>query len=247
VERFKDHFSSVAGEYARHRPGYPAELFAFLASLPAERERAWDCATGNGQAAVGLAAHFRRVVGSDASLQQLARAERAPGVAYWRALAERTGLRDRVVDLVTAAQGVHWFDFDAFWREVRRVLVPGGCVAVWTSYTTHVDPAVDAVLARFRAEVHDYWPPERRWVEEQYRTIPFPFAEIVAPEFEVREEWDLERLLGYLGTWSATRRYRELRGEDPVARLRRDLTAAWGEPSRRRLVRQPIHLRAGRG
>jgi len=246
VERFKDHFSSVASEYARHRPGYPPELFAFLASLPARRERAWDCATGNGQAAVGLAAHFRRVVGSDASLEQLARAQRAPGVAYWRALAERTGLRDGVVDMATSAQGVHWFDFGAFWAEVRRVLVPGGCVAVWTSYTTQVAPAVDAVLERFRERVRDYWPPERRWVEEQYRPLPFPFAEIAAPEFAVREEWNLDRLLGYLGTWSASRRYRELSGEDPVALARAELAAAWGDPSRRRLVRQPIHLRVGR-
>jgi SAM-dependent methyltransferase len=246
VEAFKDHFSPVAAEYARHRPGYPAELFAYLASLPRRRERAWDCATGNGQAAAGLAAHFRRVAGSDASLEQLLRAERAPEVAYWRALAERSGLRDGAVDLVTAAQAVHWFDFEAFWTEVRRVLAPGGCVAVWTSYTTRVEPEIDAQLERFRALVHDYWPPERRWVEEQYRTIPFPFAEVPVPDFEVREEWDLERLLGYLGTWSATRRYREARGEDPVAQVRAALESAWREPSRPRSVCQPIHLRAGR-
>jgi len=79
---FRDHFSGHAGSYARWRPGYPRELFEWVASLGGRCRTAWDCATGNGQAAGALAASFDRVVATDASLDQVARAVEYPGVSY---------------------------------------------------------------------------------------------------------------------------------------------------------------------
>lgn len=58
-------FSPLARSYAAFRPAHPGELFAWLASVVLRRDLAWDTATGNGQAALGLAEHFERVVATD--------------------------------------------------------------------------------------------------------------------------------------------------------------------------------------
>ena len=243
-----DHFSSVAEGYARHRPGYPAALFAWLADLPARRRLAWDAGTGSGQAAVGLAEHFERVVAVDPALAQVARARRHPRVAYRVAAAEASGLPDAAVDLAVAAQAVHWFDLGAYWREVGRVLAPGGAVAVWTYSSVAVTPAVDAVVeVYYHRIVGPFWPAERRVVEDGYRDLPFPFAEVEAPEMAMEEGWDLARFAGYLATWSASRRWSEAHGgADPVARVGEDLAAAWCGARRRHAVRWRLGVRAGR-
>jgi len=243
---FKDHFSGHAADYAAYRPTYPAALFEALASLPRRHDLALDCATGNGQAAVGLAERFARVVAIDASAQQLASARPHPRVEYRVARAEQTGLDGGTVDLVSAAQAAHWFDLDGFYAEVRRVLAPGGAVAVYTYNFARIDPLFDRVLDRLAHEVvGPYWPPERRWVDEEYRTLPFPFAEVAVPGLENEAHWDLGRLLQYVATWSACRRYREATGRDPIKMVQDELTAAWGDPSRARRVRWPIFIRAG--
>jgi len=243
---WKDHFSGHAGDYAAYRPGYPPALFELLASLPRRRALALDCATGSGQAAIGLAERFDRVVAIDASSEQLAMAPRHPRIEYRVARAEATGVASGTADLVSAAQAVHWFDFDCFYAEALRVLAPGGAVAVYTYNLARVDPAFDRVLDRLAREiVGPYWPPERRWVDEEYRTLPFPFAEVPTPRLENEARWDLDRLLRYVATWSACQRYRRATGRDPIKMLQDELTAAWGDPSQPRPVRWPIFLRAG--
>ncbi len=245
-----DHFSTIAEGYARYRPTYPPELFAWLAGLPERPRVAWDVATGNGQAAVALAAHFERVEATDHSAAQIARAVAHPRVAYRVAPAEESGLTDGSVDLVTVAQALHWLDHDRFNREVERVLAPGGAIAAWCYNLLDVDPAVNAVLRRYYAEIAGpYWPAERRLLEDGYRTIPFPFAPLSdgePPEFAMRAAWRLADLVGYLGTWSATDRYRAARGEDPVALVAADLAAAWGDPAVAKEIRWPLSLRVGR-
>lgn len=245
---FPDHFSPLAERYAAARPTYPPELFAWLAPLPAERERAWDVGTGSGQAAVALADHFAEVVATDAAEAQLSRAAPHPRVHYRRAAAEASGLEDGSVDLVTVAQAVHWFDLDRFWAEVRRVAAPGGVVAVWTYHGVGLTPAVDRVVARYYTEiVGRYWPPERAAVEDAYRSLPFPFAEVPAPAFHIRQRWDLARFAGYLGTWSASRHWSDAHGgADPLAEIAADLAAAWGDPGEEREVVWPLGLRVGR-
>ena len=244
--RFKDHFSTVADDYARFRPGYPPALFDALATLAPARNLAWDCATGNGQAALPLAERFARVVATDLSGAQLEQAIPHPRIEYRQAGAEASGLESGSVDLVTVAQAAHWFDFEPFYREVRRVLAPRGVVALWTYHHLDTDREVLEVLLRFRERVQADWPPERRWVEELYRTLPFPFAELEVGPFVFAEDWVAERVLGYLGTWSATSAFRRRTGEDAVAALRPELLAAWGDPRRPRRLRWPIHLRVGR-
>jgi ubiquinone/menaquinone biosynthesis C-methylase UbiE len=130
LANFKDHFSEVAARYAEFRPSYPAELFAWLASLCKEHEAAWDCATGSGQATAGLAAHFRQIIATDASAEQIAHAG-APGNVIFRvATTEASGLDARSVDLVSVAQAAHWFELPRFFAEARRVLKPGGVLAL---------------------------------------------------------------------------------------------------------------------
>ena len=245
---FPDHFSPVAERYATVRPTYPPELFAWLATLPARRERAWDVGTGSGQAAVALADCFAEVVATDAAEAQLASAAPHPRVRYRRAAAEASGLLGGSVDLVTVAQAVHWFDLDRFWAEVRRVAAPGGVVAVWTYHGVGLTPEVDRVVAHFyRDVVGPWWPPERAAVEDAYRSLPFPFTEITAPAFHIRQRWDLARFAGYLGTWSASRHWSDAHaGADPVAEIAADLAAAWGDPAAEREVVWPLGLRVGR-
>lgn len=242
---FKDHFSAQAADYRRFRPSYPPELFDWLAAIAPARERALDVGTGNGQAALGLALHFAEVIATEPSAAQLALAEPHPRVRYAAGTAERLDLPDSSVDLVTAAQAAHWFDGRRFAAEVRRVLRPGGVVAVWTYETFRAGPPVDALIGQFyRDVVGPYWPPERRHVEERYATLSLPFPDVEAPSFELRSTWDVDTALDYLGTWSSVVRYRRLRGGDPLALLAPLLRAAWGPGTRE--LRWPIHLRAAR-
>lgn len=244
---FKDHFSGHAKAYASFRPGYPPALFDFVASLPRRRHLAWDAGTGSGQAALGLAERFERVIGTDPSAQQIEHATPHPRIEYRLGPAESSGLPDASVDLVTAAQAFHWFDFERFFAEVRRVLAPGGAVAVWTYNLARVSPEVDAWTDRMaHGIVGPWWPPERKWVNEEYRTIPFPFPEIEAPAMALEERWDLGRYLSYIRTWSAFQRYVRETGEDPIAATQEEIEAAWGGLGLERMIVWPIFIRAGR-
>lgn len=244
---FKDHFSGHASDFRAFRPAYPAALFQFLAEHSPRRELAWDCGTGSGQAAVALAEHFARVFATDASAEQVKNAEPHPRVEYAVAPAEACPLADHIADLVTVAQALHWFDHDRFYAEVRRVMRPGGLLAVWTYDFHSVNEAVDPVIDRLQNEfVRPYWPAERRHVDAGYSTIPFPFAEVAVPPFEMTAEWDLPHLLGYINTWSAVRQYEKRHGANPIERLREPLTAAWGDPPTIRTVRWRFHVRVGR-
>lgn len=247
-ETFRDHFSSLAARYADFRPRYPAELFDFLAGTVGLRELAWDCACGNGQATVDLAARFRKVIGTDASAEQVKAARRAQNVEYRVAAAEASGLEDLSVDLITVAQAMHWFDLDRFYAEVRRVLRADGLLAVWT-YGAHrvEDERINAVMRRYHYEtIGPYWPPERKYVEEAYAPLPWPFQRLKAPEFSMRAEWSLDQLMGYYSTWSGTKRYAEAKGENPLLELRMELEALWGAAELKREVKWPLALHLGR-
>ena len=239
-------FGRGAAAYARFRPLYPRDLFAFLADVAPARRRAWDCATGNGQAAVALAECFTEVIATDASAEQIARAEPRANVRYFAAPADTLDVEPGSVDLVTVAQALHWIDLPSFYEEVRRVSRPGGVIAAWSYYHVHVASGVDPILDRLMHEtVGPYWPAGRELVEQRYATIAFPFREIRSPEFTMRAEWSLDDLLGYVGTWSAVQRFREAGLGDPVAAVRSELEGVWGRPDERREVRWPLALRVG--
>ncbi len=245
---FADLFSAVARGYAAFRPSYPFALFDWLAGQAPARGVAWDCATGSGQAAVDLARCFTRVVATDASAAQLAQAVPHERIEYRVAPAEAPGLETGSVDLIVVAQALHWFDVERFHAEVRRVLKPQGVIAEWCYGLTIVDgEAVDALVQHYySAVVGPYWPAERSHIETGYRDLPFPFAAIPAPVFSMEVEWTLAQLAGYLRTWSATARFLEAQGRDPVVDLERRLEPLWQSPGETRRVSWPLALRVGR-
>ena len=246
---FLDHFSSLASAYAAFRPTYPSELIARVAALAPARALAWDCATGNGQAARLLADHFESVIATDASEAQLALAKPHPRVEYRVALAERSGLADASVDLVTIAQALHWFDVPRAFAEMNRVLKPRGVVAAWCYHLAKVDATIDPVVSEFYdGRVGPFWPLERRHIAAEYRDFDFPFAEFAdldARPWFMRATLTRERFLGYVATWSAVKQAREQQGVDPLPEFVRALEKVWpaNEP---RDVRWPMGLRVGR-
>jgi len=243
---FADHFSVGSASYAKFRPHYPDALFDFLAESAPARRDAWDAGTGSGQAAVGLARLFENVIATDPSASQIDSATPHARVTYRVEPAERSGLEPSSMDLVTAAQAVHWFDQARFWGEARRVLRSNGVIAVWTYNLFEIAPPIDEIVRRFYSGiVGPYWPPERRLVEQRYQTIDFPFAEFDAPDFVIEQCMTLDDVAGYIRSWSATTSFMKHHQVDPVDDLVKELTRAWQSPEPR-LARWPIAMRVGR-
>lgn len=240
-------FATEAEDYAHLRPTYPDNLFAFLATVVPSREAAWDCATGNGQAATHLAEYFDRVVATDESGEMIAQAPRDPRIDYRVAEAEDPGLEDHSVDLVTVASAVHWFDLERFYAEVRRIVKPGGTIAVWTYYTPVFGNEVDAVIHRLAHDIlGPYWDERVHYVVDEFHDLPFPFQPIEAPPFQTDMTWNMQDLLGYFGTWSALIKYRAANHESPTRLIEDDLARAWGDPQQKRDLRFPLYMRLGR-
>ena len=231
---FKDHFSDHAGAYARARPSYPDELFAWLAQACPARAWVWDCATGNGQAARGLARHFARVEATDASAEQIRHAHGPDNVRFRVATAEVSGLPGASVDAVFVGQALHWFDHERFYAEVRRVVRPGGLLAVVGYVAARTTPTIDALVRRlYRDITGPYWPPERAYLERGYAaSLPFPFPRLDPPPVRHTCRWAAADMLAYLRTWSASRRYEAAQGVDPVSLIASELRAAWGPETR---------------
>ncbi len=244
---FRDHFSAGSPAYARFRPRYPRALYDWIADEAPATALAWDCATGTGQAATDLAARFTHVVATDASRAQLAAAATHPRVSYMQSTAEAAGLASGCADAVVAAQAVHWFDMPAFFREAGRVGRPGALVAVWTYGHLRLPPDLDALFVPFyESVVGPYWPPERQLIERGYVDVPMPFTPVDAPVLTMDTLMTMAGLEGYVGTWSATARYREARGHDPVPQLMKELAGVWGDPMSAKPAAWPMAIRAGR-
>lgn len=239
-------FDQGGRAYARFRPDYPRELAAFLASAAPDGRLAVDVGCGNGQLTQLLAPYFDRVIGLDPSADQIANAVPNTRIHYECAPAERLPVPDASASLVTAAQAAHWFDLPAFYREVRRIAVPGAVVALVSYGVLRLEPRLDRRFQAFyRDEIGPYWPPERKLVDTGYATIDFPFAESAPPALEIRLDWHLSEFIGYVLTWSATRSAREA-GQDALLMAFFDhLAALWGDPDARRPVSWPINMRIG--
>lgn len=239
-------FSSFAETYRRARPRYPDALFDHLAALAPGHSLAWDCATGNGQAAVSLAERFERVIATDISPQQIEQAIPHERVEYRASTADDSGIASASVDLITVAQAVHWFDRPAFFSEAKRVARPGGILAVWTYHLCQIDDAVDGVLSPFYWDVvRPYFPEGIAYVDDRYERIGLPEPVVSVETFDATTEWALEQLVAFIYSWSGTQERMRVSGDDPVAEVRPRLAAAWGE-TQTRPVRWPIYLRASR-
>ncbi len=245
--QFEDHFSRMAQDYARNRPHYPAEFFSYLTSLAPGTHLAWDCGAGNGQAAIELARLFDRVIATDASLEQISQAFPHERIEYRVEPAEKSSLEAGSADLVTVGLAVHWFDLDRFYPEVRRVLVEGGILAVWSYHFPIITHEFDRILAEYYREIlSDYWPERFHYVDTHYRDLPFPLKEVKSPEFAMTAEWDLNQFVGFMNSWSATRRYLEAQGRHPLQSTWPDMVRAWGGAEQKRSIRWPMYIRIGR-
>lgn len=242
-----DHFSKQANDYSLYRPHYPESLFTYLGTLTSQHEMAWDCATGNGQAAVALASIYKSVEATDASERQIEQAMPHTNVRYQVCEATSTPFTDNSFDLITVAQALHWFELEKFYKEVTRVSNPGGVFAAWCYGLFNINPDIDKHIKHFyRETIGPFWPEGRQYIDDGYATLDFPFERIDAPGFAMTANWNLQQVLGYMGTWSAMQYYREQHQQDPVKLLAAELEAAWGSPQQTREIRWPLFLHIGR-
>jgi SAM-dependent methyltransferase len=242
----KDNFSHKSECYARFRPTYPKELFDFLLSLISGRMTAWDCGTGNGQVAVELAKHFETVFATDISESQVSHAPRKNNIVYKVERAEKTSFQDNQFDLITVAQAVHWFDFSLFHNEVKRTLKPNGILAIIGYPLPSIDARTDLIVKQFYENIlGGYWDDERKYIDELYQTIPFPYTEITTPAFFSRYNWNRDQFIGYLGTWSAVQHYIRKNNTNPTDTIIDDVDQCWND-STVKTVTFPILLRVGR-
>ncbi|MGO4551537.1 class I SAM-dependent methyltransferase [Lysobacter sp. 2RAF19] len=245
-DSFKDHFSAVAAQYAQARPDYPPQLYGWIESIVMVHGLAWEPGCGSGQATRDLAPMFDRVHATDPSAAQIAQAHGPSNVTFRVEPGEATTLGDGTADAVCVAQALHWFDQSTFFAECARVLKPGGVLLAW-GYQDMIAPVeLDAALQPFRDAIEPYWPPERRLIDEAYRDFAFPFDWIEPPVFELRAQWNLARMLGYFASYSATKRYIDANGSDPVAAHADAIAQAWGDPDMIRVLRWPMFVHARR-
>lgn len=228
----KDLFSKHAATYAKWRPGYPKELIEYIISFVPSRHTAWDCATGNGQAAVLLADHFNKVYATDLSPQQLEHARPHPNIVYSQTPAEKTSFADNTFDLVTVAQAYHWFDQPAICKEARRVCKPGAVIAVWSyNLCTTTDAYInDQIIHFYKNVTGPYWDPARAYIDEMYRTVYFDFEEIpVDQTFTIHTSWSIHDFEGYFNSWSAVQKYISVHGTNPVDAFVEEVAIHWKE------------------
>jgi ubiquinone/menaquinone biosynthesis C-methylase UbiE len=242
----KDNFSKQANVYAQFRPDYPTELYGFIMQNVDNQEIVWDCATGNGQAAKNLANHFTKVFATDLSQKQLENAVQKENIFYSNQTAESTNFKDNTFDLITVAQAVHWFDFDKFYAEAKRVAKPNATIAIWGYGNLKFDDKeLDGLMWNFYSNrVGKYWNFERRHVEEEYRSLPFPFDPIESPKFNIVRKWQRDEFEGYLNSWSAVQNCKNTEGVNPVDDFMLDLRRFWSE-FERKLLRFPLFLKMG--
>lgn len=244
---FKDHFSIQSEIYAKYRPTYPTALFDYLESVVPETGIVWDCAAGSGQCAAGLKTKFPRIIATDASQSQIVHATYDEKISYLVSTAEKAAIRSNSVDLITVAQSLHWFRFEEFYSEVRRILKPDGVLAAWCYTICQVTPQIDKTIFEFYYDLlGPYWDSARFHVDGGYASIPFPFVEIETLDLIMQSHWDFLEFVGYISTWSAVQKYKQQRKHNPITMIYDRLLRLWGHEETPRKITWPIHLRVGR-
>lgn len=246
MDRNRATFAKNSANYARFRPSYPAEWYEFLYSHCLGFETALDCGTGNGQVAVDLAKRFSRVIAIDSSTEQIQNAFQNEKVEYKAVPAEEFESDGQLLDLVTCAQSLHWFDLSRFYPRIKKMLRPGALFAAWGYRTFTVDPLIDHVIQEhFHAPIDPYWSGPNRVCSAGYRDIEFPFDEIKAPPLLITRPMIPRQLLAFLGTWSALSRYEEETGTELLEPLAGRLEKVW-PAEEKKIVSMRIHARVGK-
>jgi len=239
TQNFRDLYSALAADYVQYRPQYPSALFSWLSTQVGERHLAWDCACGSGQSALGLTPYFDTIVATDASAEQLAKAGAHPKIEYRNELAQASSLQDKSVDLVTIAAALHWFAGKDFYDEVKRVLKPNGVIAAW-SYgppMAFTDDAMNECFQTFyRKTLAPLLPQEVHHIFQNYKSLPFPFKEVEPPALSINLSWSMGDMMGYLRTWSATKKYMETHGVNPLIQLEEQARPFWLDPQKPKQV-----------
>ncbi len=241
-------FSNNSKAYVQARPHYPNELYEWIISQCVSSYFAWDCGTGNGQAAIGLAPFFDNVQATDCSDEQIIHAIKRPNVIYTVQCAEKTKFADSSFDLIVVAQALHWFDFNRFWQEVTRVARPRAFFCAWGYSWLTSTPIVDEIFIKpFRNAIKSFWAHNNRilWDGYQSKDIAFPYTRINTPIFYINERWTLEQLIEYMCTWSA---YKNSRNDataleavnSSIARVRDQVSSDELLP-----IRMPLKMVAG--
>ncbi len=240
-------FRSKSLEYKKYRPLYPKLLFDFLADTACACDLAWDCGCGTGQATAALSHYFNKVIGTDISEEQIKKAEKRDNIIYRVSTESESGLDDKSTDLVTCAQALHWFDLEKFYKEVKRVLKPGGIIAVWTYNLLRVNEQIDELIDKFYFDIiYNYWPRERKHVETGYKELGFPFTEISSPRFSMEAEWSLEQLIGYINTWTGVQNYIELESFSPLEFIEKELKSLWRNEKSEKKIVWPLTVEVGK-
>jgi len=244
-----DHFSSRSEEYSFYRPVYPDGLFEFLSEITRHKNLAWDCATGNGQAAIGICKYFKKVIASDVSKSQIEYSFHRDNIVYDVFPAEKVNIEENSVDLITVAQAAHWFDLTKFYQEVRRVSNGNdGIIAIWSYGMHRINPKIDMISEKLTVGgeiLGNYWPKETIYVKEDYKTIPFPFKEITIPKLEMKVNWSFDDLFTYMETWSSVKKFQMEKKYDPLSIVREEMKSLWGKKDTKKVVRWNINLRVG--
>ncbi|OUS28898.1 hypothetical protein A9Q99_11005 [Gammaproteobacteria bacterium 45_16_T64] len=242
---FKDHFSSASDNYKTYRPNYPTELFRWLADQCQQKQRVWDCGTGSGQAAVEHSRYFDQVIASDASAAQIEQAQSKKNITYLVNPAETLPGGQSNFDLITVAQAIHWFDLPQFFSTVDKGLKPGGHLATWGYQFINTGTEIDTLISEFHSTIiGPYWPPERKLLNDGYTDISFPYPRLEVPDFSMEAAWSLNHLIGYLNTWSAVKKYEEIKGSNPIDLIVEELNDLWGA-EKSRAVFWPLTLYFG--
>ena len=242
-----DLFSDKSDLYALARPKYPQALYDFLSSCVLHKDKVWDCATGNGQAAIALAEIFSEVQATDLSEQQIAQATLNDRITYSVQSAEHTNFADNSFDLITVAQAIHWFDFEKFWPEVLRTLKHGGVFAAWGYDWLRISPQIDAAINENILQIiKPYWAKQNQLIWDGYKDIQFPFEKITAPQITMNQHWNLPQVLNYIHTWSATRQCMQEQGTKFFDIATKKIEAVWGDAREVKEISMNLHLYVGR-
>ena len=243
----KDLFSKQSDLYARYRPTYPKAIYDHILSFVKEKSIAWDCATGNGQAAVVLADHFKKVIATDISAAQIDKAIKKENIEYSVCPAESTPFADNTFDLVTVAQAYHWINWKEFKKEVTRVCKPGAIIAIWVYFRNMPgDKKIDDAIFNFYENVtRPYWDEARKYVEELYETVEFDYELLSVKQFETTLNWQREEMIGYISSWSAIQKYIKVNGRSPIPIIEEEINKLWPEGEVKK-VSFPIYFKLGK-